>query len=96
MDEEYVKQLEEANERLTKALDEHRNQVELFRHIMNRCSMRMILDKSGDVLVQYVGNILNDDRDRRIINAYKTIKSVGTISIMDLHTEMSDEGKEEI
>lgn len=96
MSDEYVKQLEEANERLIKALDEHRNQVELFRHIMNRCSMRMILDKSGDVLVQYVGNIIDDDKTRRMIEAYKTIKTVGTISIMDLHTEMSDEGKEEI
>jgi len=96
MSDEYVKQLEEANERLTKALDEHRNQVELFRHIMNRCSMRMILDTSGDVLVQYVGNILNDDRDRRIVNAYKTIKPVGMMSTADLRKEMSDEGREKI
>ena len=96
MDEEYVKQLEETNEKLTAALDEHRNQVELFRHLMSRCSMRMILDKSGDVLIQYVGNILNDDRDRRMINAYKTIKPIGTISTQDFQKEMSDEGREKI
>ncbi len=96
MSEEYIKQLEEANNKLTAALDEHRNQVELFRHIMNRCSMRMILDKSGDVLIQYVGNILDNDKDRRMVDAYKTIKAVGTISKQDFDKEMSDEGKERI
>jgi hypothetical protein len=93
---DYVKQLEEANNKLTTALDEHRNQVELFRHIMNRCSMRMILDSSGDVLMQYVGNVLNTDKDRRLIEAYKTIKSVGTISKENYTKEMSDDGKRNI
>jgi hypothetical protein len=96
MSEEYIKQLEEANNKLTAALDEHRNQVELFRHIMNRCSMRMILDKSGDVLIQYVGNILDNDKDRRMVDAYRTIKSIGTITKQDFDKEMSDEGKQKI
>lgn len=96
MENNYIKQLEEANEKLTKALDEHRNQVELFRYFMSKCSMRMILDKSGDVLIQYVGNILEDDKVRRMVDAYKTIRTVGTISTKDLEKEMSDEGKEEI
>ena len=96
MSEEYIKQLEEANNKLTAALDEHRNQVELFRHIMNRCSMRMILDKSGDVLIQYVGNILDNDKDRRMVDAYKTIKSIGTITKQDFDKEMNDEGKQKI
>ena len=93
---EYIKHLEETNERLTAALDENRNQIELFRHIMNRCSMRMILDKSGDVLIQYVGNVLDNDRDRRMVDAYRTIKSIGTITKQDFDKEMSDEGREKI
>lgn len=96
MDTDYIKQLEDANERLTKALDEHRNQVELFRFFMSKCSMRMILDKSGDVLIQYVGNILDDDKIRRMVDAYRTIKSVGIISIKDLEKETSDDGKEKV
>jgi hypothetical protein len=96
MDTDYIKQLEDANERLTRALDEHRNQVELFRFFMSKCSMRMILDKSGDVLIQYVGNILDDDKIRRMVDAYRTIKSVGIISIKDLEKETSDDGKEKV
>ena len=93
---DYVKQLEEANAKLTAALDEHRNQVELFRYFMCKCSMKMVLDKSGDVFIRYVGNILDSDKDRRMLDAYKTIKSVGVISKQDLEKEMSDEGKENI
>jgi hypothetical protein len=96
MMDDYVKQLEEANNKLTAALDEHRNQVELFRYLMSRCSMRMILDKSGDVLIQYVGNILDNDKDRRMVDAYRTIKSIGTITKQDFEKEMCDEGKERI
>jgi hypothetical protein len=96
MNDEYIKQLEESNTKLTAALDEHRNQVELFRHFMNRCRMRMILDKSGDVLIQYVGNILDNDKDRRMVDAYKTIKSIGTITKQDFDKEMNDEGKQKI
>lgn len=91
---EYIEQLEEANERLVKALDEHRNQVELFRYFMRKCSMRMVLDKSGDVLIQCVGNILDNDEIRRMVDAYKTIRTVGKISTMDLQKEMTREGKE--
>jgi len=96
MMDDYVKQLEEANAKLTAALDEHRNQVELFRYFMCKCSMKMVLDKSGDVFIRYVGNILDSDKDRRMLDAYKTIKSVGVISKQDLEKEMSDEGKENI
>ena len=96
MSKEYIKQLEETNERLTAALDENRNQIELFRHLMSRCSMRMILDKSGDVLIQYVGNILDNEKDRRMVDAYKTIKSIGVISKQYFDKEMSDEGKQKI
>ncbi len=98
MNSDYIKQLEDANSKLISALDEHRNQVELFRYFMSKCSMRMILDKSGDVLIQYqyVGSILDDDKTRRMVDAYKTIKTVGTISIKDLEKETGDDGKENI
>jgi len=96
MSEDYVKQLEETNERLTAALDEHRNQIELFRHLMNRCSMRMILDKSGDILIQYVGNILDNEKDRRMVDAYKTIHSVKTITKEACKEEMRDEGRKSV
>jgi hypothetical protein len=96
MMDDYVKQLEEANAKLTAALDEHRNQVELFRYFMTHCSVRMILDKSGDVLIQYVGNILDDDKIRRMVDAYRTIKIVGIITKKELEKETSDEGKERI
>ncbi len=96
METDYIKQLEDANSKLIAALDEHRNQVELFRYFMTHCSMRMILDKSGDVLIQYVGNILDDDKIRRMVEAYKTIKIVHTITKKELEKEMSDEGKENI
>jgi site-specific DNA-adenine methylase len=90
MSEEYIKQLEESNNKLIAALDEHRNQVELFRYIMNNCTMKMILDKSGDVLFKYVGNVIDNDEDKRLVNAYKTIKKMGTITIQDLEKELNN------
>jgi hypothetical protein len=63
---DYVKQLEETNEKLKQLAEENSELVDLFKYVMSKSRMDVVLDASGDFTLTFEGNMVENIHDHRI------------------------------
>lgn len=76
MDEQYIKNLEESNDKLQKLAEQNLEFVDLFKYIISKGKIEVVLNGSGDFTFVFAGNMLNDLRDHRIKDIAKMFNSI--------------------
>lgn len=66
MDEEYVKQLEQSNDKLQRLAEHNLELVDLFKHLLSQSKMEVVLDGTGDYTLTYSGNMVKNIYDHQI------------------------------
>lgn len=75
--EQYVKDLERDTEQLRMKLEENSELSDLFKYVIMRGKLEVVLDASGDYVLTYRGNMLNNPADVRIKDFCKKYGKVG-------------------
>ena len=72
---EYTKQLENANERLTKIAEENSELSDLFKYVLSKSTMEVVLDGSGSYTITFNGNMVQNQNDHRVKDFAKQFKN---------------------